>query len=382
MPIELNKISVVLFMDPRGVILEGGKDVIQRMHIYASSLSKISPEKEMKIVIFSSSKEDEIKVVNRGSLIVVNICRPSFNFVYFALKSRRYLKEKRWNIKLIISGDPWESFWSARFLNFLQKTDVPIQIQVHGDIASDNWKRISARNRIRFHLCINSLRRADSIRTVSLRQTNQLIDKFNLSYKKFVVVPVPILQLEKIPFNKNPRPVSISLVGRIHTDRGIWNFIELVKLLDSVRSDFKIIIIGAGPDLKRFLTQISSLIPSTRYRYFGVLNQNSLSKVWSEVGVLVSLAPSESHGRAMREALVAGVPVWATKSSGVDDLVVEAGKDVVKILDLNQDKEKLSKELDKLLKTRVSLSLRKRLIKDNSTYAKTLAQSWIDLITN
>jgi hypothetical protein len=82
----------------------------------------------------------------------------------------------------------------------------------------------------------------------------------------------------------------------------------------------------------------------------------------------------------MREALVAGVPVWATKSSGVEDLISKAGKDVVKILDLNKSEHELRVELDQLLESKVPLSFKKQFIKDNSTYAQLLAKSWVDLI--
>jgi hypothetical protein len=82
----------------------------------------------------------------------------------------------------------------------------------------------------------------------------------------------------------------------------------------------------------------------------------------------------------MREALVAGVPVWATKSSGVEDLISKAGKDAVKILDITNSNYELSKELDQLLNSKVSLSFKKQFIKVNSTYAQLLAKSWIDLI--
>jgi glycosyltransferase involved in cell wall biosynthesis len=380
MPIETRKIPVILFMDPRGVILEGGKGVIQRMQSYASALSKISKDKKIKMVILSSSSKKKVKKIDGNSFSLVNISEPTFNFIKFAIKSRKHLRQENWDVKILIGGDPWESFWAALFLNFLQRSSAPIQVQVHGDIASHNWKKINRRNRIRFHLSRYALLRAGSIRTVSKGQTKLLIAQFNLTNEKFVVVPVPILELEKIPISRNRRPNSIAIIGRVHEDRGIWNFIDLIKSLSSIRDDFRVIIVGPGSSTREFLTQVSSCIPSDRYNYLGVLDQIGLRKVWRSVGVLVSTAPAESYGRAMREALVAGVPVWAMKSSGVEDLISQVGKDAVKILDLKKSNRELSKELDQLLKSKVSLSFRKQFIKDNSTYAQLLAKSWVDLI--
>ena len=64
----------------------------------------------------------------------------------------------------------------------------------------------------------------------------------------------------------------------------------------------------------------------------------------------------------------------------LEDLISEAGKDAVKILDLTKSNHELSKEFDQLLKSKVLLSFRKQFIKDNSTYAQLLAKSWVDLI--
>jgi len=380
MPTASRKIPIILFMDPRGVILKGGKDVIQRMQSYASALSIISSDKNIEIVIFSSSNEEKVDAINGDSFRVINISKSTFNFMGFAIKSRKYLLQENWEIKLLVGGDPWESSLAAYFLNFLQRSRIPIQVQVHGDIANHNWRRINLRNRIRFYLSKYSVLRADSIRTVSKRQTKQLKAQFNLNNEKFVVVPVPILGLEKIPFSRNRRPQSIAIIGRVQVDRGIWNFIDLIESLSSIRDDFRLIIVGTGSSTREFLIQVSSYIPIDCYNYLGVLDQTKLRKVWKKVGVLVSTAPAESYGRVLREALVAGVPVWATKSSGVEDLISKAGTDSVKILDLKKSSHELSKELDKLLKCKVSLSFRKQFIKDNSTYARLLAKSWVDLI--
>jgi glycosyltransferase involved in cell wall biosynthesis len=195
-----------------------------------------------------------------------------------------------------------------------------------------------------------------------------------------VVVPVPINNLRLTADISSKRPKTLGLIGRIHNDRGIYNFIKIVKSLTVVRDDFAVVIAGGGPDESKFLEEIKELLPKSKIRFLGHLSEKKLKKVWRGIGVLVSTAPAESYGRAMREALVAGIPIWATKSNGVEDLISKAGKDAVKILDLEKSNHELSKELDKLLKGKVSLSFRKQFIKDNSTYAQLLAKSWVDLI--
>jgi glycosyltransferase involved in cell wall biosynthesis len=177
------------------------------------------------------------------------------------------------------------------------------------------------------------------------------------------------------------RDKTIGFIGRIHKDRGIWEFIQLVKKLNSQNKTFKIVIAGNGPHKNEFLNQLYMEVPKSRISYLGQLPQEELAKVWKQIGVLVSMAPVESYGRVMREALVAGVPVWATKSSGVKDLMDKCEKGTVKILDLNKSAFSLNQDFEILLKTKVSSKFGKEFIKENNTYAAKLAQSWVKVIS-
>ena len=257
---------------------------------------------------------------------------------------------------------------------------MPIQIQLHGDIGNPAWKKISLQNRIRFNFAKFSMSKANGIRAVSKSQALKVAKIFKIKMAQISVIPVPINNLRLISPIAYKRPKTVGLIGRIHNDRGIYNFIMLVKSLTVVRDDFAVVIAGGGPDKSRFLEKIKEVLPKSKIKYLGHLSEKELKKVWKEIGVLVSTAPAESYGRVMREALVAGVPVWATKSSGVEDLISKANKDAVRILDLTKSNHELSMELNQLLKSKVPQSFKKQFIKDNSTYAQLLTKSWVDLI--
>jgi len=371
--------SCVVILDPRGVILSGGADVIERHNSYALNLSKGNPKNKMSLVIFTAGRP-QVKNQQSSGLYLEVIYKPTFNSIKFAKAALKKIRSKNLDVKLLVAGDPWESFWSAYLLNKLSSKKVPIQIQLHGDIANPAWKKISLQNRIRFNFAKFSMSKSSGIRAVSNSQALKVAKIFKIKKAQISVIPVPInnLMLTSSTFSK--RPKTLGLIGRIHKDRGIYNFIKLIKSLTVVRDDFNVVIAGAGPDESRFLEGIKELLPKSRIRFLGHLPEKELKKVWREVGVLVSTAPAESYGKVMREALVAGVPVWAMNSSGVEDLISKAGKDAVKILDLEKSNHELSKELDQLLKSKIPQSFRKQFIKDNSTYAQLLAKSWVDLI--
>jgi glycosyltransferase involved in cell wall biosynthesis len=370
---------LVLILDPRGNIAAGGKDVVTRHENYAKELLTQGKASRLDLKVFSAgvSKQSSGKGKNER---VITISKPTFNSYMFAKKVHKFIKINNLNVKLLVAGDPWESYWSAYFLNRFFSKKISIQIQTHGDIADPRWRRISYRNRIRYSLAKLSLLKAASVRAVTKYQAENLVEAFGLRREKIVVVPVPITVAGKSVALKSERPKTIGLIGRIHQDRGIWEFIKLVSILNLNAKDLKVIVIGDGPSKNKFLLKLESVVPKNRIIYLGQLPESELLKAWKRIGVLVSVAPVESYGRVIRESLIAGVPVWATASAGVKDLIDNCKKGEAKILDLSKSDASLNKDFNSLLKTKVSSDFSKRFVKENNTYAAKLASSWINII--
>jgi glycosyltransferase involved in cell wall biosynthesis len=369
----------VLILDPRGNIVVGGKDVIARHENYAKELFRQGKTSRLDLKVLSAGSSVKYSA-NGKNKMVINISKPTFNSYMFAKKAHKFIKINNLNVKLLVAGDPWESFWSAYFLSKFLNKKIPIQIQVHGDIADPRWRRINYRNRIRFSLAKLSLPKASSVRAVTKYQAENLVKAFGIKSEKIVVIPVPINVLSKTVALKSDRPKTIGLIGRIHQDRGIWDFINLIRILNSSSKDFKVVVIGDGPSKDKFLLKLSSVISKNRIIYLGQLPESELLKAWKRIGVLVSMAPVESYGRVMRESLMAGVPVWATASAGIKDLMGNCKKGEVKLLDFSKSDATLDKDFKTLLKTKLSSDFSKRFIKENNSYAAKLASSWINTI--
>jgi glycosyltransferase involved in cell wall biosynthesis len=369
----------VLILDPRGNIAAGGKDVIARHETYAKELFTQGKTSRLDLKVFSTGSSVKYSA-NSKNKMVINISKPTFNSYMFAKKAHKFIKINNLNVKLLVAGDPWESYWSAYFLNKFLNKKIPIQVQAHGDIADPRWRRINLRNRIRFSLAMLSLPKASSVRAVTKYQAENLVKAFGIKRERIVNVPVPINVLSKPVALKSERSKTIGLIGRIHQDRGIWKFINLVRVLNSSSKDFKVVVVGDGPSKDKFLLKLESVIPKNRIIYLGQLPESELRKVWKRIGVLVSMAPVESYGRVLRESLIAGVPVWATASAGVKDLMDNYKKGEVKLLDLSKSDVSLNKDFKTMLKTKVSADFSKKFIKENNTYAAMLAHSWINTI--
>jgi glycosyltransferase involved in cell wall biosynthesis len=369
----------VLILDPRGNIAVGGKDVIARHENYAKELFRQGKTSRLDLKVLSAGSSVKYSA-NGKNKMVINISKPTFNSYMFAKKAHKFIKINDLNVKLLVAGDPWESFWSAYFLSKFLNKKIPIQIQVHGDIADPRWRRINYRNRIRYSFAKLALTKAYSIRAVSKYQAENLVNTFGIKRERIVVVPVPITVVNKSVALQSERPKTIGLIGRIHQDRGIWEFIKLIRILNSSSKDFKVVVLGQGPSKDKFLLKLSSVISKNRIIYLGQLPESELRKAWKRIGVLVSMAPVESYGRVIRESLIVGVPVWATPSAGVKDLMDNCKKGEVKILDLSKSDASLDKDFNSLLKTKISSDFSKRFVKENNTYATKLASSWINII--
>jgi glycosyltransferase involved in cell wall biosynthesis len=370
----------ILILDPRGVIPAGKNDVIERHSNYGKELARQNKKIDYGLKVLSASTKQISTSRNSKTFEMLNISKPTFNSYKFAKRAHKYIESNKVSVKLFVVGDPWESFWSAYFLNRFLNKKIPIQIQVHGDIANPIWRRINYRNRARFLLAKLALTKASSIRAVTKYQAENLLKAFGIKRERIVVVPVPINVFSKPVVLRTDRPKTIGFIGRIHQDRGIWEFIKLIRVLNSSSKDFKVVVIGDGPSKDKFLMKLSSVISKNRIIYLGQLPESELRKAWKRIGVLVSIAPVESYGRVMRESLIAGVPVWATSSAGVRDLMDNCKKGEVKLLDLSKNDASLDKDFNSLLKTKVSSDFSKRFIKENNTYAAKLASSWINII--
>ena len=374
--------DVVLVLDPRGVIYGGGNDTIIRHSVYGEMFSKVNKSINTKYIILSSSEHNSKSNYDSGVFSLIRISKPTFNSYRFARLACRVIKKNKWDVKLLIAGDPWESFWSAYMVKKLLKRNIPIQMQIHADIGDSNWRKISIINKARFVLAKISIPISDYFRVVSKAQSEFLKTNYSIQIRRVVTIPVPInTNFSRIPV-RHRRPKSIGFIGRIHNDRGIWDFINLVTVLNEFDKEFKIVLIGDGPDKDQFLSKIKKSISKSRIEFLGNLPQKKMSKVWMKIGVVVSMAPVESYGRVMREALLVGIPVWATPSNGASELLRITDPGTMRIIDRSKGAKELSKEFNSLLKSVVGPNFRNKFIKENSTYAENLAKSWVSIIRN
>ena len=375
------KRNKILMLDVRGNLSPTSEEVIARHQKYGQILSKFAEPENVMFQVLSKSKYQS-KIYSTGFQLSFLGSRYLTNFAYI-LKVLRTIQKSRHQIGLMVCGDPWESFWFSVFLARFLRIKVPIQVQIHADVGSLEWKNLNIRNQIRSHLFWFALRYSQSLRFTSQQQ---LIGVQNLGIEikqDYIVVPVP-LNLPSQGFlvrTSSKRPNTIGFIGRIHEDRGLDSFVHFTRKMNEARADFSVVVAGDGESRESFLSELRSVLGNDRVAYLGELNTNELASAWENIGVLINAAPAESYGRTIRESIVNGVPVIAISSNGVLNAIQELGPGPISIY----SSEMTSPQIDTLFRSamsqKVSNEIKALIISENENNVTKLVQDWIRIMT-
>jgi glycosyltransferase involved in cell wall biosynthesis len=239
--------------------------------------------------------------------------------------------------------------------------------------------KINLKNRIKAKLVGFSLSNSSSIRVVTPEIANWLIHKFKNIEEKIVISPMP-LNISKV---KNLRvvPNALGFVGRMEKDRGIDllpTFASIAYLLDE---QTRLILIGSGSSLSEALKNIKNKAPNMFVASYGYLTGSDFENKMSEIGILLSLAPSESYGRTVRECLLQGIPVLALNSKSMNHLEMQFPNSGLKTFEMEElHNGKIETKLAELRASGVKEVLKRHILSINEETSNILAESWKTLI--
>ncbi len=369
--------NLVVILDPKGVISRE-QSTVDRHNLYGETLNLLNPN--FNLIIITKSNLDSFELQNTRSVHYWRIQTNHLLPLKFAQSASRIIRNN-YNFKSLIyvAGDPWESYFALAITRFLVRSKSSSQVQIHAEVANSRWYRASVNNMLRFFLARAAFKNADQIRTVSSKQSYDIINRYSINADKVIVIPPPLQLEKKRKLHIPPRPRTIGFVGRVESDRGVVKLIKLCSKLNEVDNEFGAVIIGSGSKLSRLEKELSNILGPSRTRFFGRLEHSSLKRAWSEVGVLVSLSDTESYGRAIREALAMGIPVWSTQTSGFNALLNEYRKPGLEIIDCDDGAIKLKNKFDELLKVNISPTYSENIDTTDSHNIRLLCESWLKI---
>jgi glycosyltransferase involved in cell wall biosynthesis len=378
--VELEKITRhnVFLIDPKNVLFSGGLDTLNRHNFYAEKLkNKGSTSQSNKFgVICVFDKEFKNFLTEFTYLIPTyrNLLGKHLSFLSGALK---ILRKDQSDSILLISGDPWQAAIYCLIFKLLIKKKIKVQMQVHADIGDRSWKKESVKNYIKFYICTYTLPKADSIRCVSEAQLKKINSNLKLDGKKIfssgIVYNIPSKEATK---NKMVKIPTIGFMGRLEIDRGIWDFVKIIKKLNSTGAIVNIKVAGVGRYQSQFINKLKE-VNSGDVDYLGQLSANEISIYWESIDLSIFTAPTESFGRGMRESLSNNVPIWAVNSSGFEDLKSKFTSDEIMQIDPSDTGELLEKKLKISINLKMDYDYADYFTREQKMNLDGLIQSWV-----
>ncbi len=293
----------------------GLEDLLRRWEAYGCKLEEIYGVKSIRVVapfnaIKDSSKYPHLTFICKDKSILRNV-----------VSLFRLFKSSEHSFTLIC-GDNQFSLFISVVSRRLFGEKVSIQCQFHGDlytsVSNPGFRGLARIASSRF-----AFSQADSIRIVSEFQESEIKHAAPEVKAKFVVSPIPI-DYSKIPKHRATENIyDVAVVGRLHEERGIAQAVLIVKKVVEMASKTRIVFVGEGQCSDSINRGLAKEIESGSVVLLGALSGENLRDIYASSKVLLSAAPREGYGLALREASLSGMLVVAKNSEGAR----EAGRD-------------------------------------------------------
>lgn len=284
------------------------KDLLQRWESYAcelevsygiSSITVVTPFR----IIEHCGNYDHLSFVSKSKKPFRNV----LSFIRLVKASKRPAT--------LICGDNQISLFISLVCRWFYPRKVSIQSQFHGDLYTSK-SNPGIKGLLRVISSRIAIHQADSIRIVSDFQESEIKDIAPKTRAHFIVSPIPI-DYSKIPDKRSFEiTYDVVVVGRLHEERGIENAILIINEIVNRRSKTKIAFVGEGKYMESLSQKLAKEIGSGSIVLLGALSGEKLRDVYSSSKILLSAAPREGYGLALREACLSGMVVVAKNSGG------------------------------------------------------------------
>jgi glycosyltransferase involved in cell wall biosynthesis len=166
----------------------------------------------------------------------------------------------------------------------------------------------------------NAIKKADLIHTTASREKDNII---KLGWNNRIKNIPTGINIDEIAFSKNWEiKRKIISLSRIHPQKGIDLFIDVVSEIKVKLNDYQIIIAGEGEKsyIDSLNTKISRLNLQNIFRFVGGVYGDDKWNLYKNVDFFVLPTQSENFGLSIAESLASGTPVITTKGAPWEDL--------------------------------------------------------------
>lgn len=113
----------------------------------------------------------------------------------------------------------------------------------------------------------------------------------------------------------------ILCVGRLVAAKGQYVLVEAARRLAAEGRDFRVTIVGAGPEERGLRAAIGEAGLEGRVTLVGALNQDQVRRLYDEADAFVLPSFAEGIPVVLMEAMASGVPCITTRITGIPELI-------------------------------------------------------------
>lgn len=358
------------FLFPRISISEKSLlNLLERLNHYGSIWSVQHPT-NIWVYIQRSRKLEEVLENRKYEFIkVIPLDKSCVKNIFSPIVKRRFKSLDGVSL-MLICGDLFLAPLMAKFINWRELRNFPIQISLHGNPTLNNGRFLRMVKKL---LLRNAVRISSSIRIVSKHLADEVLKDFDISERKVLIAPIPT----QLPGNLITKDKNnyLAFVGRVHLERNPLEWCEIANKHLAIEESAEAIVVGDGSLAKEMKL---SILPNLRKRvhFVGEVEHENLDEYWPKISVLLTTAMSEGFGLTIREALTRGVFVVARENPltiSISDTYkgIYVYRDVAKALEIiNSLDKRVFDEMDRIKNVNLVSS-------ENAFSLSELMQSWV-----
>lgn len=205
-------------------------------------------------------------------------------------------------------------------------------VQMHTDISSKYFKEESIRNKIQYYISLYVFRRADSIRVVSKRVKEFLINKLKINQSKIHIIPVyvDVQKFAAIAAKNVVKEIDCLILSRIERVKNIDLAIDAVYEINQQavlplgkvsegRKGLTLEIVGSGTDKSR----LQDKYKSDEYDFISWADQViNVEDEYARAKVFLISSKYEGYAVTAVEAVASGIPVVMTPVGCAGEFII------------------------------------------------------------
>ena len=220
---------------------------------------------------------------------------------------------------VVSTQDPFDTGVVGVLIKFIKK--ARLNVQVHTDMYSQFFAKESFLNKIRVFVASGVFKRADSVRVVSKKIRESLVDRA-VAKEKISILPIYVDKENYDGFQDVARKDRVLLaVSRLTPEKNLFFLIDVIDDVVKEKPDTQLLIVGDGPLKEDLLSYVREKKLDQHIKFVGW--KQNVGKYYRQAGLFVHTSKYEGYGMVFVEAALQHVPIVSSDVGIMGDVLIQ-----------------------------------------------------------